>query len=150
MNVELVPYTEEFLDLSWIWLNDPEIKSLTNTPSFTKEEQISWFNSLPKRKDYKIWGIKLNGTPIGVCGLKNITDIDCEYWGYIGDKKHWGKGIGSKVMELLIEYAKDKNLQSIWLTVLEKNLRAIKLYEKYGFLFETQEKNKLVKMRLAI
>ena len=39
--LSLVEYTEEFLELSWLWLSDPEIKELTMTPDFTKKEQLN-------------------------------------------------------------------------------------------------------------
>ena len=41
--VAFVEYTEEFLDLSWEWLNDPEIKLLTMTPDFSREDQRAFF-----------------------------------------------------------------------------------------------------------
>ena len=45
----LVDYNIIFLDKSWYWLNDPEIKALTMTPDFSKEDQASYFKSLPKK-----------------------------------------------------------------------------------------------------
>lgn len=49
--VDFVEYSIEFLELSWEWLNDSEIKSLTMTPDFTREEQIVFFRKLPFRQD---------------------------------------------------------------------------------------------------
>lgn len=149
MNIELVPYTKRIMELSGKWLNDEELRTLTNAPVFTKSEQQKWFQALHKQEQYEIWGIRVNQTDIGACGLKNITKTDGEYWGYIGEKKYWGKGIGSKVMELIIELAKQKNLDSIWLNVIDDNIRAIRLYEKYGFV-KKNEQNQFVEMRLVL
>ncbi|EKO3750233.1 hypothetical protein P0F16_002868 [Vibrio metschnikovii] len=66
-------YTRKYLDKSWDWLTDPEIKKMTNTPDFTREEQELFFLSLP-RENYKIWGLKYDDLEIGVVGLKNIND----------------------------------------------------------------------------
>jgi RimJ/RimL family protein N-acetyltransferase len=146
MNIELVKYDRIFLSHSKIWLNDLEIKKLTNTPDFSDLEQETWFNSLKTRKDYLIWGIKANMQPIGVCGLKNITNKDCEYWGYIGEKVYWGKGIGRQIMDLMEKKAKEIHLKSIWLKVLNDNERAYKLYQNTGYIEERHENN-LVFMR---
>ena len=150
MKIELVKYSEDFLDYSWTWLNDPEIKDMTNTTSFSKETQKEWFNTLQNRNDYIIWGIEADNIPIGACGLKNITNLDCEYWGYIGVKSFWGKGIGRIVMNLLIEYARNNDIKSIWLTVLPDNERAQKLYFKLGFKVEPNEISDLIQMRLVL
>jgi len=146
MNIELVKYDRVFLGLSYRWLNDPEIKDLTNTPDFTSKEQDAWFNTLQTKTDYLIWGIKANNEPIGVCGLKNISHNDCEYWGYIGEKSYWRKGIGKHLMDLMEKKAKEIHLKSIWLKVLNNNLRAYKLYQNTGYVEERQENN-LVVMR---
>ena len=133
--VTLVLYTEKYLDYSWMWLNDEEIKRLTNTPDFTRNDQKIWFEMIKIRTDYKIWAIDFENIHIGACGLKNITDKDCEYWGYIGEKDYWGRGIGTCILHGLISYAKKLKLTSIWLVVLKENQRAIKLYSKFGFVY---------------
>lgn len=138
MSIELTKYTLEFLEYSWTWLNDDEIRKLTDTPIFDAESQKKWFNSISSKKDYLIWGILFEGIPIGACGLKNITITDCEYWGYIGNKNYWGKGIGTEMLQKLIEIGKQKKLNSIWLKVLKDNDRARKLYEKLGFYVENE------------
>ena len=92
-DIEFVKYNETFLEKSWEWLNDKEIKYLTFTPDFTREQQKEWFLSLKDKKDYFIKGVLYNDIPIGVVGLKNITDINGEYWGYIGEKEYCNKGI---------------------------------------------------------
>jgi len=50
-------------------------------------------------------------------------------------KSHWGKGIGSKLLEILIDFAKNKaKAQIVSLEVRSDNYRALKLYRKYGFM----------------
>ena len=66
--IEFTAYDESFLALSWDWLTDPEIKALTMTPDFDRAAQARWFESLPDRSDYLIWGVCCAGRPIGVCG----------------------------------------------------------------------------------
>lgn len=132
----LIDFNTECLEKSWNWLNDPEIKELTMTPDFTKQDQINFYNSLPQKTDYWIKGIAENGACIGAMGLKNITKVDAEYWGYIGEKDSWGKGIGKFMLEAAIEKAQLLKLEKIYLKVLKTNTRAIQLYLKKGFLLE--------------
>lgn len=133
----LVDYSLVFLDKSWEWLNDPEIKALTLTPAFTKEEQLSFYNNLPHRTDYWIKGITEDGLPVGAMGLKHISKTVAEYWGYIGDKKYWGKGIGNFMLQQAITRGKELGLQQLYLHVDEKNLRAKQLYINLGFQLTT-------------
>ncbi|TDN83838.1 hypothetical protein DET49_12037 [Salegentibacter sp. 24] len=48
-------------------------------------------------------------------------------------KKFHGKKIGQLLYDKAIELAKEKNVDYVWLGVWEKNLRAIRFYEKNGF-----------------
>ena len=133
-----VDYSEIFLHKSWDWLNDQEIKELTMTPNFTKEQQYIFFDSLSNRTNYFIKGIVYDSVLIGVCGLKNITEQDGEYWGYIGEKNYWGKGIGIDIIDFIIEKAKQLNLKSLYLNVSDANIRAQRLYLKKGFDVESR------------
>jgi RimJ/RimL family protein N-acetyltransferase len=138
-DVEFVPYDERFLEHSWNWLNDPEIKELTRTPDFDREGQRKWFESLGTKKDYLIYGVCYRSVPVGACGLKNITPSSAEYWGYIGKKEYWGCGIGKNIVESMVSVAKDNHIERVWLKVSNKNFRAVALYSKFGFSHEADE-----------
>lgn len=45
----------------------------------------------------------------------------------------WGKGLGNRLMETVIEYAKNSGIEIIELAVRSDNERAIRLYNKHGF-----------------
>jgi len=138
--IKLVEYDEQFLDLSWLWLNDPEISALTDTKKFTKGSQRDWFERLPEKKDYLIWGIKYYEERIGVVGIKNIQNNKGEFFGYIGCKQYWGKSLGSQAIQLLKEYAVTVlRLRSINLKVLRSNLSAIGAYKKNGFVLTHED-----------
>ncbi|WP_105699434.1 GNAT family N-acetyltransferase [Cronobacter dublinensis] len=139
--ITLTSYDREFLELSWIWLQDPEIKKLTLTSDFTREQQRAFFNSLNDRKDYLIYGIQLGTKKIGVAGLKNIKNDVAEYWGYIGEKDLWGKGIGKFVIEEIERIANNLGIKKLYLKVSEFNPRAIKAYHKSGFVISNSQNN---------
>jgi RimJ/RimL family protein N-acetyltransferase len=144
-----VPYNERFLEKSWQWLNDPEIKRLTMTPDFTREGQRQWFARLPERTDYRIWGVLDDGTPIGAVGLKHLTATDAEYWGYIGEPRYWGAGRGSRMVAFVIDQARALKLGEIYLYVDRENARAVRLYERSGFLTVSEDGGVLL-MRLDL
>lgn len=131
--LSLVEYDEVFLQASWNWLNDKEIRYLTQTPEFSKEDQLAWFKLLSAKADYKIWGIKFNLEKIGAAGLKNIDNGKAEYWGYIGEKKYWGQGLGSLILDEIMLQANKLSLSEIYLKVLKNNVRAYRLYINKGF-----------------
>ena len=63
----------------------------------------------------------------------------------IGNKKNWGKGIGSQVMQFTIKKCfKDNNFDKIILSVSDKNIAAIKLYEKFKFKIDKRYKIKKI------
>lgn len=48
-------------------------------------------------------------------------------------KSEWDQGVGSRMMERLIDFAKEAGIEIINLEVRSDNKRAMHLYEKYGF-----------------
>lgn len=55
----------------------------------------------------------------------------------IGDRANWSQGYGFEALRLALRYAFDElNLHRVSLTVLEGNARAIRAYEKAGFVLE--------------
>jgi RimJ/RimL family protein N-acetyltransferase len=128
-----VQFDERTLEKSWEWLNDEEIRRLTMTPAFTREEQRAWFASLTARTDYMLWAIEFDANHVGVFGLKHIDSSSAEYWGYIGEKQLWGHGLGTWMVNEAVTKARGMGLQRIWLRVAHENVRAQRLYVKMGF-----------------
>jgi RimJ/RimL family protein N-acetyltransferase len=55
----------------------------------------------------------------------------------LGEADSWGKGYGSDAMQLVLRYAFDElNLHRVTLCVFEYNQRAIRSYQKVGFVEE--------------
>lgn len=133
--VKFVKYTKEFFDYSKEWLSDKEIQRLTAAPETDDETRAKWFSELKDRKDYYIRGIAIDDLPIGAVGIKHIDyeKRTGEYWGYIGNKEYWGKGIGKQMLENMCEEAGKLGLYTLSLKVVEFNDRAIHLYNKHGF-----------------
>jgi len=138
--LSLVAYDSECLEKSWTWLNDPEIGELTMTPPFSREDQRGFFEALPQRTDYTIWGISLDGFGvIGATGLKNQQGWLAEYWGYIGERQYWAKGLGKHLIKLVEDKAREFGFRDLYLKVSWSNARAISLYKATGFVADTTE-----------
>jgi RimJ/RimL family protein N-acetyltransferase len=55
----------------------------------------------------------------------------------IGEREYWGKGYGTDAMRVMLDFAfMELNLHRISLMVLATNTRAIRSYEKTGFVLE--------------
>jgi len=49
------------------------------------------------------------------------------------DKNHRGKGVGRKLVDEILKYAKENNLKSIEVTTNKKRLENVAIYENLGF-----------------
>lgn len=59
----------------------------------------------------------------------------------IGEREYWGKGYGGDAMRLILRYAFDElNLRRVSLDVFEYNTRAIRSYEKCGYVHEGRQR----------
>jgi RimJ/RimL family protein N-acetyltransferase len=134
--IQYTDYDSSFCEKSWDWLNDEEIRYLADSTLFSREDQTKWFAGLSERSDYYIRGVLFNKIPIGSVGLKKITKVDGEYWGYIGEKEYWGQGIGKSMVSHIVDYAIMSELRTIYLNVRKDNERAMALYKRAGFLVE--------------
>jgi len=62
----------------------------------------------------------------------------------IGDPDHWGKGYGTDAMAVILRYAfMELNLRRVSLNVFSYNQRAVRSYQKNGFVIEGVSKNML-------
>jgi len=76
---------------------------------------------------------------IGLVGLDGILWNHGTAWVGIGigEREYWGKGYGTDAMQTILRYGFDElNLHRVSLSVFEYNQRAIRSYEKAGFVIE--------------
>lgn len=133
--VHLEPYDRNYLDLSWDWLHDPELKALTLTPDFTREQQQAFFASLAGRDDYRIWGVASDdGEKIGAAGIKHIAGTRGEVWLYLGARHWWGRGVGGRIIELCEEQARILGVERLFMIAATDNVRSVRAFEKTGFM----------------
>lgn len=77
--------------------------------------------------------------PIGGIGLREIDRVNgsAEVAIFIADRKLWDKGLGTDAMRALVDFGfGELRLERIWLRVFDYNPRAVRSYEKAGFVKE--------------
>lgn len=98
------------------------------------EEEV---NSLPGKyspPDGRLYIVKDNSSYIGCIALRKIEDGICEMKRLYLTESARGKGIGYKLIKLIIQDAKDIGYNTMRLdTIKEKMPKAVSLYESHGF-----------------
>ena len=105
----------------------------------TLEQEIEFISSKLKSKNYLFLVAVLNGTIVGTLGFNGSTLKKYKHSGEFGMgvlKDYWGNGVGSLLLQSLIDWAKENQILKINLKVVSTNGRAIRLYEKFGFIYE--------------
>lgn len=136
------------------WLNDPEVLHglLMYLPLSLNEEE-NWYESMMKRPtDEHPMVIEIQQAdewlPVGNCGFVKIEWRS--RWGevgiFIGEKRLWNQGYGTDAMRLLLQHGfHTLNLNRIALDVYDTNLRAVRSYEKAGFVHEGRKRQAIFK-----
>ena len=108
-----------------------EIKDILST-DFDDFWNFNIFESELKNPNSKYIVAKSDNVIVGFAGIWISVD-DIHITNIVTKKTMRHLGIGSILLEKLLEISKKENLSSLTLEVNEKNTNAIKLYEKYNF-----------------
>jgi diamine N-acetyltransferase len=144
------------------WINDPEVQQgIGIYHPFSQAEEDGWFEKmLTHPVDEHVLAIEAhlpgkgaaesdegagqaNWQLIGICGFGHIDwhNRNAEFGINIGEKSYWNKGYGTEAVRLLVKHGFNTlNLNRIFLHVFENNPRAIRAYEKAGFIHEGRER----------
>ena len=132
------------------WKNNKNVKkNFCIQKDLTKEEHLNWFNNKILKGEVKQFIIKDEENNIEV-GSTYLRDIDlknrkAEFGIFIGEDLARGKGIGSRSVELTVDYAFETlKLHKVFLRVFENNIQGIRAYEKAGFKYEGTAKDDII------
>ena len=137
--VHLRPFGRDDLPYIQKWSNDAELRRLIGEVApMSRAETEKWYRELLADKD-RVWFVivlKRGGRVIGEAGLLRMfrpwrnTDMTI----IIGEKDAWGKGYGTEVGHLLLDYAFGQlGFHRISIGVVGFNKRALKFWESLGF-----------------
>ena len=139
--VRLRPLQESDLAHFQRWLADDELRrwlgSVNEQPSVA--EEFDWYVSKRQDPDTILWAIEsADGALVGNVELRlSALNRRAEVGIGIFDREQWGKGYGTEAMRLVLGYAfGELKLNRVELATDEENTRAIRSYEKCGFVRE--------------
>ncbi len=143
--VRLRPLEKSDVPLFVAWFSDEEvIANLGMFMPMSLADEEAWYETTMKRDVVeRPLTIEINidqgWRPIGNCGFMghNWRVRVAELGISIGDKRYWNQGYGTQAMHLLVDHGfATLNLNRIYLRVVSTNARAIRVYEKVGFVHE--------------
>ena len=150
-NIEIKIVKRKDIDLKilkkWVsWLNDKEVTKFSNQ-RFKKHTVMSQKKHLIyklKRKDNLLFKIEYQSIFVGIIEIGNIdyNNKNCELMYFIGDKKLWSKGVGTKIIQKAIKYIrKNMNIKKVYAGCSKRNKASIKILQKNKFEIEGRIKN---------
>jgi aminoglycoside 6'-N-acetyltransferase len=128
------------------WSTKPHVIFATGISS---SEGDDWLEKqlIDPEESVEIYLALLDGEPIGLIQIVDPANESSHYWGsieqgcraidiWIGEESNLGKGYGTTMMKLAIDHCfKDLRVNKIIIDPLVINTRAIKFYNKLGFVF---------------
>jgi len=108
----------------------------------------SLFAEYRAKVDEEIYAIEVDGNHIGNVGLHGIDRANrkASLGIVIGEKEYWSKGLGTDAMATVLRYAFERlRLHKVNLDVMDYNERAIRVYERCGFVREGVRRDELWK-----
>ncbi|MBI3448700.1 MAG: GNAT family N-acetyltransferase [Acidobacteria bacterium] len=125
-----------------VWVNDPRVRVYLNRPyPQTVEEERRRVEGLIGATDAIGFSIRLreDGRLIGRSAIRGIHSVNRSgvFTIFLGDPATWSGGLGTEATALTMAYALDVlNLNRLELEVFAFNERAVRAYERLGFVRE--------------
>lgn len=94
----------------------------------TKEAFVNQIND-----GYEYYFVEQEGVRLGYVGIKEETGQLFLSKLYLKEQYH-GRGLAQDILKYLKAVAKERNLECLYLTVNKGNVKAIKAYERFGFI----------------
>jgi ribosomal-protein-alanine N-acetyltransferase len=108
--------------------------------TFTMPWGEATFRGLLRRKDSDLWVAEYKGDIAGYAVFWAVMDQG-ELGNVAVDEDHRGLGIGSQLIEAVLERAVERGVREIFLEVRKSNVRAQDLYKSFGFSEVGRRKN---------
>ena len=151
-NFRLAPFTQKFVTTKYLsWLHDHKInKYLVKAGHKTSLSEAKDYCDYLIQSPHDIFlAIVINENNLHVGNVRlGPIDFDsklCKFSMMIGDSNFHGKGLGTAIVQLCIDFAfKNLMLNKFYLDVVSENEPAIRVYEKCGMIEEGFLKNHLI------
>lgn len=143
INVVLKPSEEQYLEPAWEMFSTLSQETLEFLPiPFPRERVEGWFNKIDYTKNLPILGF--DGDKMIASASLSFNELPLfshrAEFGITVRDGYQDKGLGTILTKYMIEIAKSMGLKKVDLMVVTHNKRAIRVYEKLGFVIEGQLK----------
>lgn len=139
-NVALTPLGHVHVEAMFRWTSDPEVRdNLGLRTVASREGTEAWVARALADESVRAFAIELDGNHVGNVVLDRIDRHlgTARLHIYVGEAAARGHGVGARATGLAADFAFDElGLHKVWLTVHERNARAIAAYTKVGFRVE--------------
>ncbi len=105
----------------------------------TEKEEKEYIEKQLKGERSIFIGARIGDELVGTLGFSSPPFQRYSHRGSFGmavSRRFWNYGIGTHLVRALLKWAEDRGIEKISLEVDAENLRAIKLYRKFGFELE--------------
>ncbi|HEY1167755.1 MAG TPA: GNAT family protein [Candidatus Limnocylindrales bacterium] len=134
------------------WYSDPEVARLTRYQQspLSNDEVQRFFYARILGSDFLAMAIHVRESDrlIGTCAFSQLDGDNGSTLFHItiGEQDAWGMGYGTEATELMLAHAFSRlALHRVALTVFEFNSRAIRSYEKCGFVVEGRARQAILR-----
>jgi RimJ/RimL family protein N-acetyltransferase len=138
-----------------VWDRDSEFRRLLDSEpvnQFSVKQLADWIQQDQEKDPPPVYAFDIRSLEedrvLGFIGLAgNMFPHGDAFVGIgIGDRDFWGKGYGTDAMNVILRYAfQELNLRRVSLDTFEYNPRAIRSYEKAGFVHEGRAREYLLR-----
>ncbi len=148
--VRLRSFREDDLKNTLVWLNNPQVtRYLQHMRPWSAVEERAWLDDIMRNDDPTRVTFVIetsDGEYVGTTGLIHIDlrNRSAEAGIVIARPEEWGRGLGTEAFQLLLRHAfEELNLHRVMLRVYPFNERAIRSYQKLGFVEEGRHRQTL-------
>jgi RimJ/RimL family protein N-acetyltransferase len=123
------------LPLTREWRNHAESRgAFHSTAVITPEQHLAWFEAYLQREDDFVFVRVVGGRPVAQAALYDVVGTAGEFGRLLVDPDVRGEGLSHRVIGLCLRVADETlGLDELHLEVKPENTRAIRAYERAGF-----------------
>lgn len=138
--VALRPLRLDDIAMVRTWRNLPDVARYMYTDHQISEgEHARWFGDALERSDRRYWIIELDGQPVGLANLVEISERHrrASWAFYLADPAVRGRGVGSFTEEFVLRHAfEELGLHKLCCEVLGSNDAVVGMHQKFGFVVD--------------
>lgn len=130
--IKIVPYSENYREdvinlILNIWENEFDYKGLD------RPDIHDIPGTYQKDKDSNFWIALYRKALVGTAGLISAPENSAHLKRMAVKKEFRGQGIGEKLFQTVLEFAKEHRIRTIYAGLVPENTNAIEFYKKRGF-----------------